>query len=413
MPEVFYKAKDFRNKIKRGTIEAADVKQARNILKSMKLKPIMIKVQKDSWWSKYFILDEYGRTQIQFSHLVPTTKELAIFTKQFALMLERGITLVNTLELLASQEKNLAFKKVIRKIKKRVESGFALSEALRDYPNIFDSLYVSMVQAGEASGSLDKTLKQIMFYLERNAKIRSQIKSAMTYPTIVILVTIVIVYGVLAFLVPTFAKMYSDMGQKLPCLTQKIILISNIITGNINIITISLVNLFIGFNIWKRTPKGKEQFDWLLLKFPLTGDLIKKIAISRFTSTMSTMLSSGVQILEALNICAAAAGNVVIEKIIRELRNKVSKGEYLSKPMREYDIFPMMVTSMIEIGEETGALDETMQKISEIYEEEVEIAIKAMIGMIQPIVIVVIGGVIGVTLIALYLPIFSLASVVG
>ncbi len=336
-------------------------------------------------------------------------KDLIVFSNQFAVMLESGIPLLQTLDLLISQQKNLNFKHALEDIKFRVESGATFSSALAVYPRYFNELYVSMVKAGEISGALDKAFREIVGYLERSAKLRSQIKSATVYPVIVIVAAIGIVALLMVKVIPTFADQFASSGQALPGLTVMVILVSATIKQYILQI-IGVVATFIALLVYiRRTPEGKRLTDRILMRIPITGDLIIKLAISRFSFTMSTMLSSGVSLLDALEICAKSSGNVEIQTFIKSVKDKVARGSGVSSAM-ENGIFPNLVVSMVAIGEQTGGIDASLQKVGAIYEDEVDTSVKNIMGLIQPALIMGIGGIVGIIVIAMYLPIFDAAS---
>ena len=351
--------------------------------------------------------------QIQLGESLPTTKELALFTKQFSLMIENGIPMLQTLQLLKDQQKKPTFSDVIASSAEVIEQGASLSDAFEQYPNIFDQLYVAMTRAGEASGKLDIILRQLVKYIEKSAKLKSQVKSAMAYPTIIVVVSIIVIVVLLVFVVPSFAQQFADSGNELPGITQFVMDASDAIVANWHFGLISGVASFFGFKYWHGTDSGRRVFDTYILKAPIIGDVMSKIAIGRFSSTMSTMMASGVSILDALDICAASSGNKRIEEFVLHVKDQISKGDNFSDPLSETDLFPKMVSSMVAVGEQTGTLDETLAKVTEIYEDEVDTAIAAMMSMIEPIMIVVIGGLVGFILIAMYLPIFDMANNIG
>ena len=363
--------------------------------------------------SRFIYKDKQGQIQIQLGDDLPTTKELALFTKQFSLMIENGIPMLKSLKLLEEQQKKQSFQESLLSIHNAIEQGSNLSDALEAHPKIFDSLFVSMTRAGEASGRLDIILKQLVMYIEKSAKLKGQIKSAMAYPAIIVVVSIAVISVLLIFVVPSFAQQFADSGNELPGITQMVIDSSNALIGNWTSILASIVASGIGFKYWIGTPKGRKVFDAYLLKAPLIGDVISKISIGRFCSTMSTMLNSGVSILEALEICAASSGNTKIEEFVLHVREEISKGQNFADPLQQSPLFPTMVSSMVAVGESTGTLDETLGKVTEIYEDEVDNAIAAMMSMIEPAMIVIIGGIVGFILIAMYLPIFDMAGNVG
>ena len=361
----------------------------------------------------YIYKDANGNIQLALSTPPPSSKEVIIFTKQLATMLQSGVPLIQSLSLLTTQQANRFFTIALKDIKREVEEGKAFSTAIAEYPEIFDDLYVAMAEAGEASGNLDNILVKLVSYIERASKIKDQVKSALMYPVVVFIVAIVVVSGLLTFVVPTFASQFSDSGQELPALTQFVVDLSDFIVENWVQIFGSMFASVLSFRFFINTKKGRVLFDKYILKAPIIGDVLKKIAVGRFCSTISSMLQAGVNLLEALNICAASSGNTFIEKFVLNVRENLEQGEKFSKPLSEGDLFPDMVISMVSVGEETGALDEMLAKISDFYEEEVDLAVATMRSMIEPIMIVFIGGVVAFIVIAMYLPIFDMAGTVA
>ena len=420
MAEYQYKAKDARGKLKLGMIKAGSAAQVKTQLVKMRLRPISIVATKleddsasESFLSKIFARDSKGRLQLQLGSSNPTTKDLIIFTKQFATMINSGVPLIQSLGILATQQRVAGFGKTLEKIRAAVENGATFSESIEAYPAIFDPLYIAMVRAGEVSGNLDEILLKLTVYIEKAAKIKSQVKSALFYPTMIVFVAVAVITVLLIFVVPTFAKQYQDAGKELPWLTQQVVDLSNFIAKDWYIIFGSMFGAITLFRRYIKTPAGRIWFDAVLLKAPGFGQLFRKIAVGRFCSTMSTMLTSGVNLLEALTICASSAGNKIIEAFIVGVRSAVEQGEKLSFPLSKGDIFPKMVVSMVQIGEETGALDEMLLKVSSFYEEEVDLAVKTLLSMIEPVMIGIIGGSVGTIVIAMYLPVFDAASLVG
>lgn len=422
MPRYAYKAKNAQGKLVNGELQAPDKVRARNLLANKGLKTLKITAMapqassddsERKGLSRFIYRDKQGNIQIQLTDTLPNTKELALFTKQFSMMIENGIPMLQALRLLQEQQKKQDFSDIIGKITNTIEQGSSLSDALEPYPRVFDALYVSMVKAGETSGRLDVILKQLVKYIEKAAKLKSQVKSAMTYPSIIVLVTIVVVSILMVFVVPSFAKQFQESGQDLPGLTQIVISMSDYFLNQWHVmIGVTIASIF-ALRYSYNTDKGRAFFDQYILRAPVIGDVMTKIAIGRFCSTMATMLGSGVSILEALNICAASSGNRSVENFIQHVHDEISKGTTFSDPLGESSLFPKMVSSMVAVGESTGTLDEAMAKVSEIYEDEVDTAIAAMMALIEPAMIVIIGGIVGFILIAMYLPIFDMAGTVG
>lgn len=417
MPKFSYKAKDRGGRVRTGSLDVANKAAARQRLVRMHLKPLTITATDAGGASTGFLSgiikrDKSGKLVIGIGG-GPTAKDIIVFTKQFSTMLASGVPLVQALSILAGQQRCAAFGENIDSIKTSVENGSTLSDAMIAFPKLFDTLFTSMVRAGEASGNLDGILAKLVTYMEKSAKIKSQVKSAMVYPVIIMVVALSVVTALLTFVVPVFAAQFIEAGNKLPALTQFVVDSSDWLRKHIAAFMVVLVVGVVAHKKWVATDAGRAKWDAILLKMPLLGDLLKKVAVGRFCQTLSTMLMSGVNMLEALSICASAAGNVVVERFILNAKSKVEQGTKLSQPLGEGGFFPNMVVSMVAVGETTGAMDEMLIKVAEFYEEEVDVAVKTMMSMIEPILIVGIGGVVGVIVIAMYLPIFEMASNVG
>lgn len=342
-----------------------------------------------------------------------TTKDLVTFTRLFATMIDAGLPLVQCLDILSGQQTNKIFAGVLRDVKNSVEQGASFSDALRKHPKVFDELFVNLVHAGEVGGILDTIMQRLSVYLEKRQKLVRQVRGAMVYPSIVIVIAGGVMTVLLTFVIPAFERMFADFGggkDALPKLTQIIVAMSH---GFVSYLPFIVVALLIGtgsFIYFYRTPGGKRAVHSALLKAPIMGPVLRKIAVARFTRTLGTLLQSGVPILDALDICARTSGNVVIESGIQHVRTKISEGKNMAEPLSETKVFPDMVVQMIAVGEQTGALDQMLNKIADFYEEETDIAVAAMTSAIEPILMVGVGGMVGVVLIAMYLPIFSLAG---
>lgn len=341
------------------------------------------------------------------------TKDIVIFSRQFATMIDAGLPLVQCLEILASQQENAEFKKVLIDVKSSVEGGSTFADSLRKHPKIFDPLYVNLIAAGEVGGILDTILNRLSGFLEKSEKLKGKIKSAMTYPVVVIIIACLVVSGLLIFVVPIFEEMFAGFGQALPAPTQVVVNLSNILKKAWYAIIGGIGAIIFGVNRAYKTPKGRKAIDGFLLKVPVVGDLIRKTAVARFTRTLGTMLSSGVPILESLDIVAKTAGNVVIEEAVMKARMSLSQGKTLAEPLIETKVFPGMVTQMIAVGESTGALDAMLSKIADFYEDEVDAAVDALTSLIEPMLMAFLGVVVGGLVIALYLPIFNIAGAAG
>lgn len=422
MPKYEYKALDSKGKTLRGHFSAPNRASAKQKLRSMRLRTLSVKLvmeegdheldsdQETPILGDIIYRDGNGNVQIALGNDKPGMKQLIVFTKQFATMLKSGVPMIQALTLLAGQQQSRTFRKDLKKVRTAVENGATLSEAIETFPYMFDNLYVSMVKAGEASGNLDNILQQLVGYIERAQKIKSQIKSALTYPTLVIIVAIGVITALLAFVVPAMAANFEDSGNELPGLTQWVMGLSDSVVNNWMEIIGGAIMAVAGVIVWKKTEKGARGFDQILLNLPVLGGVLKKIAVGRFCNTMSSMLNSGVNLLEALTICASSSGNIILEEFILGVRSDIEKGEKFSAPLSKGDLFPDMVVSMIAVGEETGKIDEMLTKVSEFYEEEVDIAVAAMLSLIEPFLIVVIGGIVAVILLAMYLPMFDMAG---
>jgi type IV pilus assembly protein PilC len=336
-------------------------------------------------------------------------KELAVFTRQFSVMIDAGLPLVQCLEILANQQENKVFQKVLTGTRAAVEGGSTLSASMRQYEKVFDTLYVNLVEAGETGGILDTILQRLSSYIEKNVKLKRAVKSALVYPIAVLVVAASVIVLLLWKVVPIFATLFAGLGVNLPLPTRIVIGLSNFVGSIFGLlIFIALIGGVIGLKVWYGTPAGRMAIDRILLKLPLIGLLLRKIAVARFTRTLGTLISSGVPILEGLDITARTAGNAVIEKALLQVRKALEAGRNLSEPLNESGVFPGMVTQMIGVGEQTGAMDAMLQKIADFYEDEVDAAVKDLLSAMEPMMIVFLGLVVGGIVISMYLPLFSL-----
>ena len=342
-----------------------------------------------------------------------TDKDVVIFTRQFATMINAGLPLVQCLEILATQCDNKTFGKLIGDVKMDVESGSTFADALKKQPKTFSSLYCNMVQAGEVGGALDTTLQRLANQLEKSAKLKAQIKAAMVYPAAIVGVAIIVVSVLMVFVIPIFAQMFTEFGGTLPAPTLIVIGLSNFMQKYIVLMIVAAIGGIWGLKKYYATPAGRLQIDTLALKLPVAGDLIRKIAVAQFTRTFGTLLQSGVPIMEGLEIVARIAGNKVVENAILSARTSVGEGKSLSEPLGTTGVFPPMVVQMINVGEATGALDAMLSKIADFYDDEVDSAVAALTSLMEPVLMVFLGTVIGFIVIAMYLPIFKMASIVG
>ncbi len=341
------------------------------------------------------------------------SKDIAIFTRQFSVMIDAGLPLVQCLEILGQQQENKGFQKVLLQIRQDVEGGSSLAEAMRKHPQAFDELYVNMVGAGEAGGILDTILQRLANYIEKSVKLKGQVKSAMVYPVAVVTIAVIVVYVILWKVIPVFASLFEGLGAQLPFLTRVVVAASNFIGRFWWLIFIMVFATIFALRQYYATEQGRYQIDKLMLKMPAIGLLLRKIAVARFCRTLGTLLSSGVPILDALDITARTAGNAVIEEAIFQVRKEVEQGKTIADPLAKTQQFPPMVCQMIGVGEQTGAMDTMLSKIADFYEDEVDAAVEGMMALIEPIIIAFLGVAIGVIVVAMYMPMFSLISQIG
>lgn len=342
-----------------------------------------------------------------------TSKDIVVFTRQFSTMIESGLTLVAALDILASQTENKVFADAIQKIKKDVEGGDTYADALRKHPKIFDNLYVNMVEAGEIGGILDTVLSRLAGYLEKAASLQQKVKSALVYPASIVSVAVIVVVFLMIFVIPTFGEMFSQAGQKLP-LPTFIVLEASRMTLNYGYFLIPpLILGFLGFRKYYATEQGRFTIDKLVLKAPVFGLLIQKISVARFSRTLGTLISSGVPIIDALRITARTSGNKVVERSILSTITSIKEGSTISAPLSEQKVFPPMVIRMIQVGEQSGALDAMLSKIADFYDEEVDATVGALTELLEPMLMVFLGVVVGFIVIAMYMPIFNMASTLG
>lgn len=343
-------------------------------------------------------------------------KDLVVFTRQFGTMINAGLPLIQCLEILSTQSENAALRKAVGEIKVQVEGGATFSDALKKHPKVFDDLYVNMVHAGEVGGLLDTILGRLSKHIEKAMKLKGQIKSAMVYPSAICGIAVIVIAVLMIWVIPVFEKMFREMSNgkmALPGPTQVVIDMSNFVQGYWYIILGTIVGLVFAFKKYYATPKGRLAVDKFALKLPIFGDLIRKASVAKFTRTLGTLISSGVPLLEALTICAKTSGNKVVEGALLDARVSISGGKTISEPLAKSGTFPKMVTHMIAVGESTGALDNMLGKIADFYEEEVDQAVASLTALLEPMMMVFLGVTIGFIVIAMYLPIFSMASAIG
>ncbi len=337
-------------------------------------------------------------------------KSLAIFTRQFSVMIDAGLPLVQCLDILGRQEPHKKFAATILKVREDVESGMSLAEAMRKHPRTFDALFTNMIQAGEAGGILDTILKRLATYIEKNVKLIAQVKSAMIYPVAVIIIAAIVVAVILWKVIPTFAQMFAGLGAQLPLPTRIVIAASNGLVTYGPVLIMGLAGVVFAIRTYYRTNQGRHVIDSMLLRAPILGIILRKVAVARFCRTLSTLISSGVPLLDGLEITARTAGNAIIEDAIMETRASIERGETISKPLQDTKVFPPMVTQMIGVGEATGALDMMLSKIADFYEDEVDTAVAGLLTLLEPIMISFLGVIVGGIVISMYLPIFDLIS---
>ena len=405
MPTFVYSGKTASGEMRKGEMQAANLAQATASLRRQQILPSSISQKKAGFSLSSINIPGLGQKV--------TTKDLVIFSRQFATMIDAGLPLVQCLDILASQQENAEFKKVLIDVKSSVEGGSTFADALKKHPKVFDDLYVNLIAAGEVGGILDTILNRLSGFLEKAEKLKGKVKGAMTYPSAVIIIAGLVVTGLLLWVVPIFEDMFSSFGQSLPAPTKIVVNMSKFLQNYWYVIIASMVGFGVGLNRFYKTARGRRLMDQIFLKAPVVGDLVKKTAVARFTRTLGTMLSSGVPILEGLEIVSKTAGNVIIEEAIMKARMSLSQGKTLAEPLMETKVFPGMVTQMIAVGESTGALDNMLTKIADFYEEEVDQAVEALTSLIEPLLMAFLGIVVGGLVIALYLPIFQIAGAAG
>ncbi len=399
-----YKVRDKTGNVQSGEIEGSSQTAVARALREKGYTPLKIDEQRSSALDKELHLPGFKDRVKQ--------KDLTVFSRQLATMVNSGLTLVRALTVLEAQTESLVLAGVIGDIRRKVEGGTSLSESLAAHPKVFNNLYVSMVRAGEAGGALDETLNRLADTLEAAMKLRSQVKSAMAYPIVVLSLVVLIVVAMLVFIVPIFQRMYEDLGGELPLPTQLLINISSALTSLWWIIVILLIGGLVAFRRWIATDTGRHAWDGFKLKVPVLGSLVQKVAISRFARTLSVLSRTGVPVLQALEIVSVTSGNSQVADAVSDVQASVKRGESLAEPLDDHDVFPPMVTHMISVGEETGAMDAMLEKVADFYDGEVEDTVNALTSLIEPILIIVMGVAVGGILICLYLPMFNIANLI-
>jgi type IV pilus assembly protein PilC len=399
MPIYLWEGKNRNNIVQKGEMEASSEDLIRSNLNRLRITPTKIKKKpKDLFENVAFL--QPGVTQ----------RDVILFCRQFSTMIDAGLPIIQCMDILHAQQENATFKKMLKNIKEQVESGATLADSLKKYPQQFDDLFVNMVSAGEAGGILDTILRRLSAYMEKAAKLKSQVKGAMTYPIVTMVIAVAVVAVILVFVIPVFQEMFADMGGALPPITQIVVAMSEFVKSKIHWIVIGIVIFIFAFKKYYKTEKGRKLVDATMLKLPVFGLLIRKVSVAKFTRTMGTMLSSGVAILEALDIVAKTSGNKTVEQAIYTVRSGIAEGRTMADPLAESGVFPAMVCQMISVGESTGALDAMLEKIADFYEEEVDQAVDNLTSLIEPFMLVFLGVVIGTLVVAMYMPIFKMAG---
>ena len=397
MPAYVWKGKNRLGEIQEGIIVSDTKDQASATLKRNGIQVVSVKPQTTS-------TKGFGKVK---------SKDLAIFTRQFSVMIDAGLPLVQCLEILGAQQQDKGFQKVIEAVRGDVEQGATLQAAMAKHPKAFNDLYVNMVGAGEAGGILDVILQRLSIYIEKAVKLTAKVKGAMTYPIVVITLAIAVVTIIMVKVIPVFSSMYEGMGASLPFPTLVCIGISNALLNYSWLIAIFVVGIVVGLKQYYRTTTGRLQMDSIFLKIPVLGDILRKTAVARFCRTLGTLTSSGVPILEGMDITARTSGNMVIQNAILKCKDAVEQGRNIATPLAETKVFPPMVVQMVGVGEATGALDAMLNKVADFYEDEVDNAVSALTALMEPMIIAVLGGVIGFIVVAMYMPIFNMANVMG
>jgi type IV pilus assembly protein PilC len=402
MPYFNWKGKNSYGDKRKGVIEAPNIEAARAHLKKIRITPSKLKEKPKDLFEN-----------IAFFKPKVTPKDVVIFTRQLSTMIDAGLPLVQGLEILANQMENPTFKKILTQVRLDVEGGTTFADALKKHPKVFDSLFCNMVDAGEVGGILDTILARLSIFMEKSMTLKKRVKGAMIYPIICLCISIIILGIILLFVVPVFEKMFADFGAALPVPTQIVVNLSNFVQQNFLYGLFFIAFVIFAFKKYYSTEKGEKKIDAMILELPIVGDLVRKVAVAKFTRTLGTMLKSGVPILESLSVVAKTSGNKVIEIAVTRTADAISEGRPIAEPLEETGVFPIMVVQMINVGEAVGALDAMLEKIADFYDEEVDQAVENLTAMIEPFMMVFLGGMIGGLVVAMYLPIFKMGEVVG
>lgn len=405
MPTTYaYKVRDKAGKVHAGTLDADNTALVANRLRQMGYVPISIDQKNAGVKRELAIPGLSNRVKL---------KDIAIFSRQFSTMINSGLTLLRALSILVVQTESKYFASVIEALRSDIQSGSSLSQAMSRHPKQFNRLYVSMIRAGETGGNLDITLNELATTIEKQVELRGKIRAALAYPAMVMGLVICILTAMLLFIVPIFKKMYSSLGGTLPLPTRILVGISNIFVHAFPIVLLAAVAMVFAYKRWVRTAPGRQTRDRLMLRVPIFGGLVRKTAMTRFSSTLATLLSSGVPVLESLEITSETVANVVVASGVRAIADGAKKGEPMTRPLEDHPVFPPMVTQMMAVGEETGALDTLLRKVATFYEQEVERTVEALTSLLEPLLIVVLGGAVGAMVISLYMPMFDIIKLVG
>jgi type IV pilus assembly protein PilC len=402
MPTYVWAGRTRKGRALKGQLDAADERIARIQLRRRNIEVTKLKPKAKDLFEN-----------VSFLQPKVKAKDVVVFTRQFSTMIDAGLPLVQGLTMLAEQNQNRTFKRILNEVTKDVEGGSTLADALNKHPRVFDSLFVNLVAAGEVGGILDTILQRLAAYIEKAEKLKSQIKGALTYPAVVVSIAIIVIAVIMIFVIPVFQDMFSSFGKALPGPTQLVVNMSDFTKSNIHYMILALILFVFVFRRYRRTGGGRRNVDSLLLRLPILGELVRKVAVARFTRTLGTMIKSGVPILDALEITARTAGNVIVEEVVMDARASIAEGQTIAEPLSESIIFPGMVTQMISVGESTGALDAMLEKIADFYDDEVDSTVAAMTSMLEPLLMLFLGGSIGGLVIAMYLPIFQMAAAMG
>ena len=406
MPTFVWEGKTAQGRAMKGELEAPNLEAVVTVLRHRRIRPIPNRIrEKGKGLEKEITIPGFGEKV--------KTKDLSIFTRQFATMIDAGLPIVQCLDILGEQSESKLLRNTVRTIRQDVEGGATLADALRKHPKIFDALYINMVEAGEAGGVLNTVLNRIALFIEKANKLKKKVKGAMIYPCAIIAVAVIVVSILLIFVIPVFAELYGSMGKALPAPTQITINISNWFVASWYYLLLALGGVVAGVRFYYQSDQGRMNIDGWLLRLPVIGDMLRKVAVARFSQNMAILLSSGVPILEGLAITARTAGNKVVEKAIMDSRVSISQGKTVAEPLAESKIFPPMVCHMVAVGETTGGLDGMLRKIAEFYEEEVDDAVANLTALMEPMIMVVLGVILGGLVISMYLPIFQLGSLVS